>query len=267
MPVARVFDRKLVQLEFLPHFLEFGGQFEAQRSATVRIELLAGVSLAGIFLVLMVLYIVAGLNRRRDDVTDEKFADSCYYLGFILLLGAEVNSWAQGQRQTEADIPSILHEVQAHNTTRGAAGPTAGEPQEDVQHHEGAAAMDAPEKAVRHEREEHDTDAQPPKFAEAGNPGPDTLRPQSSHEERTTRQAEQQTAGTAKGGEQNSIGERSRAQSVPATSVGTHGTHGAHLTSSERTARKRKTFGTLAVTTGATLVSLLLLHRRTTATT
>jgi CzcA family heavy metal efflux pump len=38
------------------YFLEFGGQFEAQRSATIRIVGLAGVSLAGIFLVLMMLY-------------------------------------------------------------------------------------------------------------------------------------------------------------------------------------------------------------------
>ena len=38
------------------YFLEFGGQFEAQRSATRLIAVLAGVSLAGIFLVLMMLY-------------------------------------------------------------------------------------------------------------------------------------------------------------------------------------------------------------------
>ncbi len=38
------------------YFLEFGGQFEAQRSATRRISSLAGVSLAGIFVVLMMLY-------------------------------------------------------------------------------------------------------------------------------------------------------------------------------------------------------------------
>jgi type IV secretory pathway TrbL component len=56
-----------------------------------------------------------------------------YYLAFILLVGAEVNSWAAGQRQTAGDIATVLHEVQAHNTTRGAAGPTAGQPQEDVQ--------------------------------------------------------------------------------------------------------------------------------------
>ncbi len=38
------------------YFIEFGGQFEAQRSATLRIALLAGVSLAGMFVVLMMLY-------------------------------------------------------------------------------------------------------------------------------------------------------------------------------------------------------------------
>ena len=38
------------------YFVEFGGQFEAQRSATRLIGVLAGVSLAGVFLVLMMLY-------------------------------------------------------------------------------------------------------------------------------------------------------------------------------------------------------------------
>jgi CzcA family heavy metal efflux pump len=38
------------------YFLELGGQFEAQRSATLRIGILAGVSLGGIFVVLMMLY-------------------------------------------------------------------------------------------------------------------------------------------------------------------------------------------------------------------
>lgn len=38
------------------YFVEFGGQFEAQRSATTLITVLAGVSLAGIFMVLMLLY-------------------------------------------------------------------------------------------------------------------------------------------------------------------------------------------------------------------
>lgn len=58
-----------------------------------------------------------------------------YYLAFILLLGAEVNSWAAGQRATAADLPGVLHAVQAHHSLRGAAGPTAGMPQEEMQRH------------------------------------------------------------------------------------------------------------------------------------
>lgn len=91
-----------------------------------------------------------------------------YYLAFILVLGAEINSWAAGQHQTAGDIPSVLHELQAHNTTRGAAGPTAGLPQEDMAHHKGAAAMRTPEAAIEHERTDHKGSAQPPKFAESG---------------------------------------------------------------------------------------------------
>jgi YihY family inner membrane protein len=58
-----------------------------------------------------------------------------YYLAFILLLGAEVISWDVGQRETATDIPGILHQLQAHNSTQGAAGPTAGQPQEELQRH------------------------------------------------------------------------------------------------------------------------------------
>jgi YihY family inner membrane protein len=58
-----------------------------------------------------------------------------YYLAFILLLGAEVNSWTAGQRATAADLPGVLHAVQAHRTLRGAAGPTAGMAHEEMQRH------------------------------------------------------------------------------------------------------------------------------------
>jgi membrane protein len=58
-----------------------------------------------------------------------------YYFGFIVLLGAEINSWKAGQRETASDLPGILHAVQAHDSTHGAAGPTAGDPQEEMQRH------------------------------------------------------------------------------------------------------------------------------------
>lgn len=95
-----------------------------------------------------------------------------YYLGFILLAGAEVNSWVAGQRQTQGDIAAILHEVQAHDTTRGAAGPTAGLPQEDLQSGKGAAAMRDTPSAIEHERQDHRNDIKPPPPAAAHQPGP-----------------------------------------------------------------------------------------------
>ncbi len=51
-------ERKVKERVKLPegYFLELGGQFEAQRSATLRITALALASLAGIFVVLMMLY-------------------------------------------------------------------------------------------------------------------------------------------------------------------------------------------------------------------
>ena len=51
-------ERKVRGRVILPegYFIEFGGQFEAQRSATIRIAGLAGVSFVGIFVVLMTLY-------------------------------------------------------------------------------------------------------------------------------------------------------------------------------------------------------------------
>jgi YihY family inner membrane protein len=98
-----------------------------------------------------------------------------YYLAFILLLGAEINSWAAGQRETAGSLMAILHEVQAHDTTRGAAGPTAGLPQEDLQDHIGAAAMRNEEDALMHERVDHRHDELPPRFAETGVESPGFL--------------------------------------------------------------------------------------------
>jgi hypothetical protein len=51
------------------------------------------------------------------------------------MLGAEINSWDVGQRETATDIPGILHQVQAHNSTQGAAGSTARQPRKELQRH------------------------------------------------------------------------------------------------------------------------------------
>jgi HME family heavy-metal exporter len=52
------FERRVRERVPIPtgYFVEFGGQFEAQRSVTLLITVLAGVSLGGIFIVLMMLY-------------------------------------------------------------------------------------------------------------------------------------------------------------------------------------------------------------------
>jgi len=94
-----------------------------------------------------------------------------YYVAFIVLLGAEINSWAAGQRETASDLPGILHAVQAHGSARGAAGPTAGEPQEEMQRHNGAATAPVAA-AIKQEQQVHRADAQPPKSAVADAPDP-----------------------------------------------------------------------------------------------
>ncbi len=87
-----------------------------------------------------------------------------YYLAFILLLGAEVNSWNEGQRRALGDIAAMVHEVQAHRSVEAIAGPTAGLPSVDLQHHKGAAAEATPELLEHHIREDHRDDFQPPRW-------------------------------------------------------------------------------------------------------
>jgi membrane protein len=94
-----------------------------------------------------------------------------YYLAFILLLGAEINSWVAGQRETASDLPGILHAVQAHGSIHGAAGPTAGEPQEEMQRHEGSATASGMA-ATKQEPQDHRADPQLPTSAEADAPAP-----------------------------------------------------------------------------------------------
>lgn len=143
-----------------------------------------------------------------------------YYLAIILLLGAEINSWASGQRQTAGDIDAIIHEVQAHNTTRGAAGPTAGTKSEDLQSGKGVAAMSTPARAVAHERVDHDTDIEPPKYAEVGEKGhgPTEAEPKTPASARETKQVIQEV-NHSKGPEPGSLPPASQATKGKATNT------------------------------------------------
>lgn len=74
-----------------------------------------------------------------------------YYFGVILLLGAELNSFWVGQRQTATELSGMLYEVQVRRSLEGAAGPTAGHPQEDLQaDHTGLAFTMTPAPEARH---------------------------------------------------------------------------------------------------------------------
>lgn len=92
-----------------------------------------------------------------------------YYLAFILLLGAEINSWVAGQRETAADLPGILHAVQAHHSLRGAAGPTAGRPSEEMQRHSRAWPVRYIEAVVRRARGGHPLTLRLPRHLRAPN--------------------------------------------------------------------------------------------------
>lgn len=64
-------------------------------------------------LVVMAVYIAVGLKRQDRDVTDEKFADSCYYLGFIFTITSIVFSLF--------DLPQIGERIQDIAVRFGAA--------------------------------------------------------------------------------------------------------------------------------------------------
>jgi hypothetical protein len=61
----------------------------------------------------MAAYVIIGLKRRDTDVSDEKFADSCYYLGFIFTITSIIFSLF--------DLPSIGTRIQDIAVRFGAA--------------------------------------------------------------------------------------------------------------------------------------------------
>jgi hypothetical protein len=64
-------------------------------------------------LAIMTLYVVLGSKRRKIDITDEKFADSCYYLGFIFTITSIIFSLF--------DLPNIGFKIQDIAVRFGAA--------------------------------------------------------------------------------------------------------------------------------------------------
>lgn len=61
----------------------------------------------------MAAYVILGLKRRDHDVSDEKFADSCYYLGFIFTISSIIFSLF--------DLPNIGTKMQEIAVRFGAA--------------------------------------------------------------------------------------------------------------------------------------------------
>jgi uncharacterized BrkB/YihY/UPF0761 family membrane protein len=49
-----------------------------------------------------------------------------YYLSLILLLGAELNAWIAGRRDTPGDIAASLHSMRLRPPEAGPARPTEG---------------------------------------------------------------------------------------------------------------------------------------------
>jgi len=64
-------------------------------------------------LIIMTIYILLGFNRRGNDLTDEKFADSCYFLGFIFTITSIILSLF--------DLPNIGMRIQDIAIRFGAA--------------------------------------------------------------------------------------------------------------------------------------------------
>jgi hypothetical protein len=68
---------------------------------------------AALPMLVMVAYVLIGLNYRSSDVSDEKFADSCYYLGFIFTIASIIASLI--------DLPNIQNDMLTIATRFGVA--------------------------------------------------------------------------------------------------------------------------------------------------
>ena len=102
-----IFDIRLQKLFLVTLILKIGSSFlgwylQLQWSLGFTVPLL-----------IMSAYIFLGYHRRDNDVTDEKFADTCYYLGFIFTITSIIFSLF--------DLPNIGTKIQDIAVRFGAA--------------------------------------------------------------------------------------------------------------------------------------------------
>jgi hypothetical protein len=102
-----IFDIRVQKLFLMAFALKVGSSFLGWKFKDPWILGLA------VPLIVMSAYIVLGYFRRDDEVTDEKFADTCYYLGFIFTISSIIFCLF--------DLPSIGTEIQNIAVRFGAA--------------------------------------------------------------------------------------------------------------------------------------------------
>ncbi|HEY7347776.1 MAG TPA: YihY/virulence factor BrkB family protein [Ktedonobacterales bacterium] len=82
-----------------------------------------------------------------------------YYFAFLLLMGAEINSWLAGHRETPEDVPTMLHNAIIHRRfpeTPSAERPAAEEPSSNGAAPEASAADQSESEATRSPPGGHD---------------------------------------------------------------------------------------------------------------
>jgi len=102
-----IFDIRIQKLFFVVFTLKFGSSFLGWKLGDPWILGFA------VPLLMMGVYIVVGLNRRDKEVSDEKFADTCYYLGFLFTITSIIFSLF--------DLPQIGTRIQDIAIRFGAA--------------------------------------------------------------------------------------------------------------------------------------------------
>ncbi len=244
----------------------FGAIYVVVPNRPVRIrEVWKGTVVAGVLLVLYELLFPIYMSRFLRPQNYGSAAGFAvvilvffYYLAFILLLGAEINSWASGQRQSAGKLNEIMHEVQAHDTTRGAAGPTAGQPQEDLEHREGAEAMRDEQEAIEHERQDHRNDTEPPKYAESGVAAPGyKLEPAGERKMRAPRREGAGEGSDRDASKDTDIRASAAAQHVTRLTAHTPSTSDSNTQPRELTERQRRTLGAFLAASTVALVPVV----------